>query len=564
VIQAVTPAIVRALTAATRWAAGLAPGWTVVRSRGVGLLGFSFWYCLASFSLGCSPAPSRPGRIILVSMDTVRSDRITRDVKTSTMPTLAAIASEGVWLENFYAASSYTLPSHMSIFSGLDAAEHGMSRDEAELNPSVTTLAQALADAGYRGVGLHEGANVAARFGFARGFESYRELRRLDVVGRALPALLEWLHEAGDEPYFLFLHTYAAHFPYGGFERYRAEVPERGLPSDQQIARLREEYASAHSRRKEGRADAEIPAETRRLCTLYNQLSERHGQLLGCGDYYLPADFAASRHGASDLRALLASYDERIRQIDRVLLALRDTLVELGQWDDTLLVVTADHGEAFLEHASSQHDYIPFNEVFKVPAVISYPALLRDAPVHELQGLTWQLDLMPTILGLAGARIPPGARGTDLSAILEGRETLPRDRAIFPAVLRLAHREARPLRRLVVRGDLKFIEGDAHFGDEEGLLFDLKRDPGERHNLREERPDAFRELAALAHSYAAGLDPRPPIHQTTGRLLPMDPLRSVPVVDLSQGQAAALRELGYLNTEPSSGPGARGGAGERD
>ena len=502
---------------------------------------------LAAFGFGCSPSPVRPGRIIFLSMDTVRADRVSGAAGLSTMPTLAAIAAEGVRLRNFYAASSFTLPSHMSIFTGLDPAEHGMMREEAELSPRVTTLAQVLSDAGYRAAALHEGGYVASRFGFARGFEDYREFGRLDVVGPALPSLLDFLSEARDERYFLFIHTYAAHFPYGGFERYRVEHPERGLPTDPELALLRKRYQQAHVERKEGRVPAEIPAETRALCTFYNQLSESHSQLLGCGDYFVAAEFAQSAHAATDLSALLKSYDERLRAIDRALAAIRDRLIELGQWDDTLLVVTADHGEAFLEHGSSQHDYIAFNEVMKVPAVISYPALLRDAPAHEVSGLTWQLDLMPTILALAGAPIPAGVGGTDLTAVLEGREALPEDRAIFPAVLRLAHREARPLRRLALQRNLKFIEGDAYFGDAEGLLFDLAQDPGERVNLRRERPEAFRELAALAKSYTAGLDPRPPIHQETGRLLPLDPLRSVPAVELSDEETAALRELGYVD-----------------
>ena len=92
-------------------------------------------------------------------------------------------------------------------------------------------------------------------------------------------------------------------------------------------------------------------------------------------------------------------------------------------------------------------------------------------------------------------------------------------------------------------------EGDPHWGDADGLLFDLSRDPEERVNLRADRPDAFHRLAALAESYAGGLEAQPPIHQKTGRLLPMDPMVAVPSVELSEQDAAALRELGYLSTE---------------
>ena len=86
--------------------------------------------------------PPRPGRIILFSMDTVRADRV--DGAGQDTPALAAIAAEGVRFERFYAASTYTMPAHMSIFTGLDAAEHGVHSSWARLSPTVSTLAELL------------------------------------------------------------------------------------------------------------------------------------------------------------------------------------------------------------------------------------------------------------------------------------------------------------------------------------------------------------------------------------------------------------------------------------
>ena len=80
------------------------------------------------------------------------------------------------------------------------------------------------------------------------------------------------------------------------------------------------------------------------------------------------------------LIAILASYAERVRLVDRAMTALRRTLHELGQWEDTLLVVTSDHGEAFWEHGLAMHDYVPFDEVLRVPLLISYPRLLGERP----------------------------------------------------------------------------------------------------------------------------------------------------------------------------------------
>jgi hypothetical protein len=208
----------------------------------------------ASGVAGTEPGERRPGRIILLSMDTVRADAVD---SAELAPNLAAVAEQGVRFEAFYAASNYTIPSHMSIFTGLDPAEHGVTLAHARLSPSVPTLAELLGEAGYRTRGFHEGGFIEARFGFARGFEVYRRYPRVEVVREALPAVLEWMGDRGSEPYFLFLHTYAAHFPYGGFDRYRREHPERGLPTD---ATLREWRRRWPGRGPLGKAAAsEIP-----------------------------------------------------------------------------------------------------------------------------------------------------------------------------------------------------------------------------------------------------------------------------------------------------------------
>ncbi|MHC4341767.1 MAG: sulfatase-like hydrolase/transferase, partial [Planctomycetota bacterium] len=308
---------------------------------------------------GCGPESGagvpRPGRIILVSMDTVRADHVSGYGSATTTPILREIASEGVLFRNFYAASNYTIPSTMSILTGLDAAEHGVHRDVARLAPGVSTLAEALAAAGYRTHAFHEGGYVDARFGFARGFGAYELHARVSLVRDALPEVLEWIREARTDRYFLLLHTYAAHFPYGGFSRYRRDHPERGLPSDADVRELRRRYPTR--RLRSGQAPPEIPTEIRAVCTIYNQLTSAHARMLGCGDNLLPRSFPETPHFRADREAIVKSYDERIALIDRALRRIRETLIELDQWDDTLLVVVSDHGEAFFEHKLQRHDF---------------------------------------------------------------------------------------------------------------------------------------------------------------------------------------------------------------
>jgi len=488
--------------------------------------------------------PSHPPRIILVSMDTVRADHVGA---VATTPALAGIAGQGVTLQNFYAASSFTLPSHMSIFTGLDPIEHGVWREEAELNPNVSTLAEILRADGYQTAAFHEGGYVAPRYGFGRGFETYTEFPRVDVVDGSLSMVTDWIRDHSGDRYFLFVHTYAAHYPYGGWERYRRAGGAAGRLDDSDLPGLRQRWNEAHARRQEGRAPEEVPLAVRSRCTLYNQLAETHAALLGCGDNFLSIETLDSEYAAADLAAILDGYDARIGQIDRALAQIRKTLERLGEWDDTLLVITADHGEAFLEHGTAQHDYVPFDEVMRVPAVLSYPRLLRAGGVREIEESTWHLDLMPTILGLAGIEFPGRSRGVDLSSVLRGESSLRPDRTVHPAVLRLAHREPKPPRRVAVRGRLKYIEGDAAFGDERGLLFDLGEDPGEVQNLRASRADDFRALEDSTTAWRAALEPQPARHRESGRLLSTDPEVTVPEIELSPRQRQTLKELGYVD-----------------
>jgi len=485
-----------------------------------------------------APAIERPRRILLLSMDTVRADAVGSAERT---PHLAALAREGVRFEAFYAASNYTIPSHMSIFTGLDPAEHGVTLAHARLAASVPTLAELLRDAGYETRAFHEGGFIEARFGFARGFEVYRRYPRVAVVREALESALEWMDARGEEPYFLFLHTYAAHFPYGGFARYRAEHPERRLPSDETLREWRQRWPG---RGPLGDSEAsEIPAQIRYTCTLFNHLAESHAELLPCGAYLFGAAARQSPHWPADLAAIRHSYAERVRLVDHAVGRIRAFLEEREQWRDTLFVVTADHGEAFFEHGLARHDFVPFAEVLDVPLIVSWPRLLAGGGGRRVEEPAWHPDLLPTLAALAGIELATRVSGRDLSAAIRGDAALEAGRAVFPLVLRPAHRPQEPGRRVALRAGQKRIAGHPEFGDEAGLLFDLRVDPGETRNLRGSAGLAWEELGALAAEWERGLSPVPPVHQNTGR-----PLRGVEGearLEIPESEQRELRALGY-------------------
>ena len=520
---------------------------SVERAPGV-RLGLAF---LAIAALGvatscgprAAPAPQRPARIILISMDTVRADHVSGWGDPQATPQLAAIAAEGARFQHFYSAASFTIPSHMSIFTGLDPAEHRVYGWRTRLAPEVPTLAEELRSAGYQTQAFHEGGFIAPRFGFDRGFDAYEEQPRITVVREQLPQVLAWIREHAGQPYFLFLHTYAAHSPYGGYGRYVRQHPERELPKPDQVQALIARYPAAFVR-----GGGFVPPQTRILCSVLNQLAERREQALACGGLELPPSFPSTPHFESDRAAFAESYRERIRLIDHAIGEIRASLVELGEWDDTLFIVTSDHGEAFFEHGGlSQHSYEPFDEVLHVPLVVSYPRVLGENAGTVVEEPTSGLDLFPTILGFAGITPPEGLRGRDLRGAMSGSESLPADRPIFSSVMRLLlNREPVPPRQVVRVGPLKWIQGHPLFGSAEPMLFDLSQDPDERHDLCAARPDDCRRMEELAAARDRTLEPRWPVDQQTGERLTEDAAANEEV-DVPPAEREKLRALGYAD-----------------
>lgn len=476
----------------------------------------------------CSPTyqatPIRPSRIILISMDTVRADRVSGYGTAQTTPVLAEISQQGVLFRDFYAASTYTIPSHLSIFTGRDSTE--VMLPSGKMRPDVVTLTELLAAEGYRTRAYHEGGYVSASFGFDRGFEKYIELPRIAVVGQSLDRVLGAMHAAKNQPYFLFLHTYAAHFPYGGYERYRSEYPDRNLLSDDEIKHLHELARDKKTSITSRQTQTEI--------LFYNHLVTRNEDMIPMDRIKLPVEFIHSPYFELDRQALLASYDERIRLIDKAIGRIRATLIELGQWEDTLLIILSDHGEAFFEHGLQQHAYIPFDEVLKVPLIISYPRVLKNAPVRQIEGLTWHPDILPTIGGLVGFPLPQPMTGMDLTQVLLGNEQIPKNRMIFPSVQEGLHKPPKPRKRTTLRDGLKHIQGHVDFGDELGYLFDLRVDSEEMNNLREKHPSDFDAIANAA------------VRWSKTHTLSVEASRGDRPVHLSKDDHDKLRALGYI------------------
>jgi arylsulfatase A-like enzyme len=330
------------------------------------------------------------------------------------------------------------------------------------MSPELVTLAEAFGAAGYRTAAMVGNPMVGRGLGFDQGFEVFRETWREEDAGDArrhpaVTGLAEVLDARDERPLFAFVNLIEPHSPYdeGPYLRDFDRHPSKGRASN----RWRAFFTGATSFTRE------------------------------------------------DFEHLVDRYDGEVRYADEVAGALVDLVRERGLFEETLLVVTSDHGENFGEHGLVDHCFNLYEETTRVPLLIRYPrafpARLRDDPVQLV-------DLAPTLLAVAG--VPPieGMQGLDLS-----RGQAPADRAVllsygYPKQALTAFKGATGLealqpylRRLwaVRAGDWKLIVGSA--GKRE--LYHLAADPRELVNLAEVEVERADELDRLRERLLASV-----------------------------------------------------------
>ncbi len=466
----------------------------------------------ALLAAGCSP-PAAPPNIVLVVIDTLRADHLScYGYSRPTTPRIDALAARGTLFEDASATAAYTRASTASILTGVYPSVHGAVAHADAISPRVPTLAEKLRVAGYRTAGIIRNGNVRPRFGFGRGFESYvlpddrfwalREeagegevTRWRDVDDRLLAAPAVRYLEDAESPFFLYLHLADPHDPYTPPPDFRPFV------------------------------DGPLTEVTARF---YEQAQKQPGQpavLDQIRQGLLPSDEATRRQ-------VVALYDSEIAHSDRQLGVVLDALADNGLEENTVVVVTSDHGEELWDHGGLNHGHSHFRELLRVPLVAAGPGIEAQRLAQPVS----LVDLMPTLLGLAG--LVPGADlpGRSLLSALGGRGVGGEAPIYAEGLLRLVNDVDPVFFRSVQRGRLKLI---LDFQRQRKLLFDLGSDPGETTDLLDQRTGAGRQLLEeLLAVHGDNLD--------SPYLAPVAP------VDVPEDVAAELRALGYLGGESDS------------
>lgn len=441
------------------------------------------------------PAPPARANLLLITIDTLRPDHLAcYGYERDTSPNLDRLAAEGWRFTHAQSPRAKTTPAIATLLSGLYPHEHGVRDLSGPLTRPVPLLQERLAQAGYRTAGLVSNFVLTAeRAGLARGFEHWDD-RLPDTRGvppHAAPqrvatsvtdGALELVHADDPRPWFVWLHYMDPHGAYA---------------------------APAEHRLFAGSAPRLLPPEA--------ELPESSIHRYRVADYNVPAD-ARGPDGRVDVAAVVAEYDAEIHFVDAQIGRLLDDLRGAGQLDQTLVVVTSDHGESLGEHRYwFEHGAYAYETTCRVPLIVRPPASLGSSPAVR-SGDVSLADLAPTLLDLLGLPVADAGteahRGRSLRAHFTGTEAT--SRPVFSEKVERAELDGAIQAKAVRLGDWKLVRRYAHrpsrtepggrqlvaLSDE---LFDLRADPGEAHDLSANPPPAapVAELRAALLEFAA-------------------------------------------------------------
>ncbi len=390
---------------------------------------------------GCRPSPPGPAptpasgsartpNVLLVTIDTLRADHVGAygDAGAST-PTLDGLARRGVRFETAVSHVPLTGPSHASILTGHTPAAHGFHNNGGfVLAPSLKTAAEDFHQAGYRTGAFVSGFPLDRRFGFDRGFERYDD-----------------------------------HLPRGNDPRRTPYVERRADATTDVALRWLSSMRSG---------DGASP------WFLWVHYYDPHAP------YEPPADLA-SRFSASP-------YDGEIAFVDRQLARLLKTIQDAGALDDTVVLVTSDHGESLGEHGEATHGVFIYDATLRVPWIMAGPGV---AAGRVARTVARSIDVLPTLLDYAGVALPDGLEGRSMRPAADGRE-MPDAPSYAESLYTQLELGWAPLYGWRT-AHYKFIDAP------NPELYDLEHDASERNNQfvqHAERADDFRRrLRALAN-----------------------------------------------------------------
>lgn len=487
--------------------------------------------------ISLSDDPKAPN-VVLIVMDTQRADRLgVYRYDRSVSPEINRFAQDALVFENAVSAGVWTLPSHASVFTGLLPSQHGATKAHAWLDSRFETLAEILDENGYETLAVSNNTWISQATNATQGFEQVvRPAEIHHARGNSLSILVDRvLYPAGLVGPLLGILTYE-----DGGAKYTNQWIERWLQRrnpDRPFFLFVNYVEPHHPLRPHGEARRELVDQEDLEESFRNPLDE-----------WLVYSFAdTSVYSADDLELMNDLYDAETRTLDHYIGDLLSILASRIGVDDTLIILTSDHGEELGDHGLQGHEISVYNSLAHVPLIVRFPRLFSpgrvSAPVHLI-------DLFPTILEVTGSVTKGDLPRLGLSLVDAARAAVAEERSsptvserplITERMAPTAHRmvpipgyevDYRPylgVVRSVRVGDWKYIASTSAPPE----LYNLRNDPNERQNLVDRHPEIAQELAQALETTLAVTEPYS--SEAAEEPVPMD------------GKTRAqLRALGYL------------------
>ncbi len=434
----------------------------------------------------------KPLNIVIIVVDTWRPDHLASygyDIRNTDTYLEELYKNSGVKFEHCISPSSWTTPAVASLFTSLYPAEHGMCDvSSMVLNERQEVLPEILKKNGYDTRAYSLSFPISPSFNFSQGFYSFHDMARYmfhwdgDMVAAERSA--EYIESGPDQPFFIYFHLMNPHYPYNVGPFYKS---------------ARSSYIKA----------------------LFTENALRSGFI----NMFQKMFFPDRPWEKDELResGLLAAYDGEVARTDEAIRRIMNTLKDAGVMENTLVIITGDHGEEFKEHGGFYHKTTVYEEQVHVPL------FMFGGPIKE-KGLSIScpvslVDIMPTVLEAADINPDTGMSGVSLGDVMEGQCPA------RPLFAELDNRDVNgKLWEAVYEDRIKLVRVTTPEGETETMVFDLDTDPSEL-GPQAKLPDEQKHLEALLDE----------LHEKRSRTR-----RLKSEIKLEEKQRRTLRSLGYL------------------
>jgi len=478
--------------------------------------------------------------VVLVVMDTTRADD---GFDSAVAPTLADIGAAGTRVTGAVSTAPWTLPAHASLLTGTYPSKHGAHAAHERLGESPPMLSELFRDAGYETACVSNNTWLSVESGFDRGFDTFTQMWQLVQSSNALGELVDVTEQSR-------LRAVARRLIEGNPLAntanllYRLLVRER---ADDGAERSTEWISQWLGDREDDRpffllANYLEPhleyQPPRRLAEQF--LPESYTYEAAMEIPQQPWEFLAGHVslGDDELRALRGLYRAEIAYLDEHLADIKRSLIEAGEWEDTIFVVTADHGENIGDHGLMDHQYCLYDTLVHVPLVVHGGAFTDGEDVTQLVSLA---DLAPTLLDATGVDAPGARQG------FQGRSFHPDADATEREFVVSEYMASQPSMEALEQhvGDLpdhiydydrslRAIRTDTHKlvrgSDGTTELYDLLIDPGETTDIAASKGELVDELSGTLDEWLDGFEQADVDERVT----------------LGDARKEQLEELGYI------------------